>query len=118
MKLTTTLASICLLALTSTAASAHNVEKKKEFIAADDSLTTKLCIIAAEGNRVALHKALKAHNVSKRFLRNKVGCNEESLSTFVSKYGNNPDSVLRMLNLDSTSVTIQDLALVAHEREK
>lgn len=78
--------------------------------AMDESLATNLCVTAAEGNRVAMHDTIKASGYSSKFIANKVKCNGENLLSFVEHNGENSESMLKMLNRTTTSVSITDIA--------
>jgi hypothetical protein len=81
-------------------------------IALDKSIATDLCVIAASGNRAAMHSSIKSSGYTPEFVASKVQCNGQNLLSFVENNGKNSTSMLKMLDRTKTSVSITDLANV------
>ncbi len=81
-----------------------------EVIAADSSKFTKLCIVALNGNRAAMHSNIKASGYSQDYIVSNLRCNGDNILTFVEQYGKNSDSMLRILNRGERSISITDIA--------
>lgn len=105
MKYLTTAIFTLSLSLVATANAANVVAK-------DDSRATKLCVTAAQGNRAAMHNAIKTSGYSKRFIVNNIKCNDQNFGDFVAQYGKSPEAMNKTLtNPRSTQrVSITDLA--------
>lgn len=84
--------------------------------AADDSVTTKLCVVAAQGSKVELHKAIKDSGLRKAFISEEVTCNEQDILSFVQDYAEDPDAMNNILTGGKfkTQVDITDLANVKY----
>ncbi|BBN81724.1 hypothetical protein PA25_17090 [Pseudoalteromonas sp. A25] len=103
-KLTTLCSSAALLAglLVGTA----NAE---QFVAADNSIETELCMAITEDDSFKLRKTMKEHRIGLRLVQNELTCNNMSADKFVAKHGlrNSANS----LNLDlNTQTHIKDLS--------
>lgn len=79
--------------------------------AADDSVTSTLCVTVASGSKLKLHKQIKASVVDKNYVANEMTCNGMSVATFVDQYGTNADNIKKYLGLD-----MQTVASVSYER--
>jgi hypothetical protein len=82
------------------------------FIAKDNSITTELCMAAASGNRVAMHKAIQNSRLSKSYVVYNVKCNTQNITDFVSQYGKSPERMNTLINQGSKKghVRINDTA--------
>ena len=89
-----------------------SVTQATEVIAADSSKFTKLCMVALNGNRAALHSNIKASGYSQDYIVSNLRCNGDNILTFVEQYGKNTDSMLRILNRGERSISITDIAKV------
>jgi len=81
-------------------------------IAKDNSVTTKLCMTAATGNRIDMQQAIKSSRLSKSFVVKNIKCNEQGITEFVAQHSKSPTKMNALLNqsLNKGQVTIQDLA--------
>ncbi|MFT2091987.1 DUF3718 domain-containing protein [Paraglaciecola sp. 2405UD69-4] len=77
---------------TITSASAATV-----LVAADDYVTSKLCVVATEGSKMRLSQAIKKTGLSKRDVANNVTCNDQDLISFVEQYGTNANDINNFL---------------------
>ncbi|SET17634.1 DUF3718 domain-containing protein [Thalassotalea agarivorans] len=116
----TLLCGTCAVMLTTFAMPA--AAQQYQFEAADDSVTTKLCIEAVKDNKYAVKRLMRnvgttGHNLHKaKFAANHVRCNDLPISQFAYKYG--ADSTANYLNkfsygenkIGTTKVEIKDLA--------
>ena len=84
----------------------------------DDELSTQLCMAAAKGKRFQFHNLLKSSNLDKRFVAEKLKCNDSELPNFVVKHNDRARAILSLLPLDNTNVTIRDIAQVDHHLNK
>lgn len=110
-KLTKTLSTIVLTLSTIGMANAAN-----SVVAADDYVTTNLCVVAAEGDRIKMHKAIKDSRLSKNFIAENVTCNDQNILAFVEAHAENPTKInnLLMNGQYDTEVKITDLAAVQY----
>lgn len=83
-----------------------------EVVAQDNTQVTKLCVTAAQGNRAAMHNAIKNSGYSKRYVVNNIKCNDLPMTDFIAQYGKSPEAMNATLeNARSTHrVSITDLA--------
>ena len=116
MKMTTLIASIAIATLANTA-NAHDNHKHK-FVAKDDSIATDICVKAVSGKKFKFAQLLRHYNINKRFVADKLKCNEIGLPKFVATYNENADRILNLLPLERTHITIKDIARVDLEMEK
>jgi hypothetical protein len=86
-------------------ASASNV-----IVPADDYVTTKLCMVASEGSKTKLSKAIRKSGLSKHFITENVKCNELNIVAFVEQYGSNVEQMNNYL----TNGKYSDSAVVAN----
>lgn len=68
------------------------------FEAKNNSITTQICIAAAKGHRARLHKTIKDSGLSSIYVTNKVKCNDQNITAFVTEHGKSPDAINNMLN--------------------
>lgn len=81
-------------------------------IAQDSSISTELCMKAASGSRVAMHKAIKESRLSNSYVVYNIKCNEQNITDFVSKHGKSPEKMNALLNRGRVKghVSINDIA--------
>lgn len=81
-------------------------------VAKDNSISTELCMKAASGSRIAMHKAIKESRLSNSYVVYNIKCNEENITDFVSKYGKSPEKMNALLNRGRIKghVSINDIA--------
>lgn len=103
------------LFVTSALSSAHAAT----YVAADDSIESKLCVAAATKSKIALlaqSKHLKPATLgyrNLRFMANNLYCNGVNIAEFAQRAGN--DRVALQLNrYRKKTVQIQDIASVTH----
>ena len=72
--------------------------------AADDSVTSNLCVAAATGNKWKLHKELKLSAVDKQYVASEMTCNGMSVAEFVDQYGANSEAIKMYLNIESQAI--------------
>ncbi|MBD1584571.1 DUF3718 domain-containing protein [Pseudoalteromonas sp. S16_S37] len=103
-KLTTFCASATLLA--GLIAGTANAE---QFIAADDTIETELCMAIARDNSFNLRKTMQERRVTLRVVKNVLACNNMATDKFIAKYGFKNSA--HSLNLDfNTKTHIKDLS--------
>ncbi|WP_444994056.1 DUF3718 domain-containing protein [Aliikangiella sp. IMCC44359] len=61
---------------------------EKQYKAVDDSRYTRLCMVAADGNKLQFVKAIKDSGFSNHYVANEVTCNGIAISEFVQQEGN------------------------------
>jgi hypothetical protein len=60
-----------------------------EFVAADNAVTSDICVAAAKGKKIKLHEAIKDSGLTRGFVEKNVTCNEMPIVEFVELYGEN-----------------------------
>ena len=73
-------------------ASASNI-----MVPTDSYVTTKLCMVASEGSKAKLSKAIRKSGLSKHFVAANVKCNELNLVNFIEQYGTNVEQINNFL---------------------
>ena len=73
-------------------ASASNV-----MVAADNYVTSKLCVVASEGSKAKLSQAIKKTGLRKHYIATNVKCNELNLVNFIEQYGSNVEQMNNFL---------------------
>ncbi len=81
-----------------------------EYVAADDYVTSKLCVVATEGSKLKLSKAIEKTGLSKRFVVENVTCNNQELTTFVEQHGTNVDNINNYLTAGKYSQNQETIA--------
>ncbi|MGV2873913.1 DUF3718 domain-containing protein [Colwellia sp. E150_009] len=81
-------------------------------VTADDYVTSKICVAAAGESKIKLRNVIKDSGLSKRFVVNKVTCNDQNILEFVQEYGDKPEVMLNVLTKGkyNAKVNITDLA--------
>lgn len=64
-----------------------------ELVAADNQESSKICVTAATGSKLALRSAIKDAGLTKRYVEAKVTCNEMPIVQFVAQYSETPLSI-------------------------
>lgn len=101
--------------------SAYAVQYK--FVATDNSIYTKMCVLAGNNDQKALKKMLIRHRDSVRSIANSLFCNDMYLANFAQNYNANLtfDYLKKHTfkhNLDKAStITIKDIVVSAIEEE-
>jgi len=62
-------------------------------VPADGYVTSDLCVVASQGSKAKLAKAIKKAGLTKRYVANNVQCNEQNIITFVEQYGSNVEQI-------------------------
>lgn len=68
-----------------------------ELVAADDYVTTKICMVASEGNKGKLSSTIKKAGLTKRYVADHVKCNDLTLVNFIEQYGSNVENMNNFL---------------------
>ncbi len=68
-----------------------------KLVAADDVVTSDICVVAAEGSKMKLHKAIKDAGLSRDYVASNVQCNDMPIVEFVEQYGDNVASINRYI---------------------
>ena len=95
---------------TLTLASIGLASASNEIVPADNYVTTKLCMVASEGSKAKLSKAIKKSGLSKHFVAANVKCNELNMVNFIEQYGTNVEQINNFL----TSGKYSNNAVVAN----
>lgn len=83
-----------------------------EFVAADKTTGTEICVVAAEGNRLRLLKTIKDAGLSKRYVAEEMRCNHLNFIDFVEQYGQDVVKINNFITNGKYS-TEQQIAKVA-----
>ncbi|MEP1554768.1 DUF3718 domain-containing protein [Paraglaciecola sp.] len=78
-----------------------------EYVAADDYVTSKLCVVATEGSKLRLSQAIKKSGLSKNYVAENVTCNNQKLVTFVEQHGTNVEDINNFLTAGKYSSNIE-----------
>ncbi|MBR8844655.1 MULTISPECIES: DUF3718 domain-containing protein [Pseudoalteromonas] len=82
-----------------------------DFVAADDSRATKVCMSVVKDNRIHLFHTIKDNHLKKRVVEEKLHCNDMPIGKFAATYGFN--KAADFLGVDSsTRTSIKDIAQV------
>lgn len=104
--LTTTL---CTTLLLGTAALTSTNTEAAQFVAADNSPGTQICMAVASNKPIKLSMTMRELRVNKKVATDKLSCNNMSMENFAGTYGFNRTA--KLLNLKAeTNTSIQDLA--------
>ncbi|WP_448564610.1 DUF3718 domain-containing protein [Thalassotalea ganghwensis] len=82
------------------------------FKASNESNITNLCMVAAQGTRIEMNKAIKESGFSKSYIYENVNCNNQHITDFALDNNPTPDKVaaLLMQGQRKGSVSINDIA--------
>jgi len=83
----------------------------QDFLAADNSKFSNLCVTAVSGNRVAMHNEIKNSGYSKQFIARNLQCNGENIVSFIRHNGRNNENMLKTIGGGREKVSITDLAM-------
>ncbi|WP_286235248.1 DUF3718 domain-containing protein [Thalassotalea sediminis] len=111
MKLFTTLATVATISF-AMVSSVSGVEiTSAKLTAGDKSTSTKICMSAASGSRIALLKSVEQSGYSRQYIYKNLACNELPVTDFVAQYGKSPEKINAMLSRGQYKgqVTIQDV---------
>lgn len=99
---------IATVTFTFAAATAANAA---EFVGTDKSVTTKLCLAAADGNRVDMRHAVKDSRLTKSFIVENVKCNDIDILAFAQRYNDKSGAINKYMGADKqeSSITITDI---------
>ncbi|MCF2859530.1 DUF3718 domain-containing protein [Pseudoalteromonas sp. SMS1] len=98
------LTTVALVGLVSTAHQAQALE----FIAADDSMATKLCLAFASNRPHVMLEELRGNHALKKNIANKLHCNDMDLEEFAEAYSLTRNAKFMNIELD-TKTSIKDL---------
>lgn len=62
------------------------VSAQPTVVASDNSITSQLCVTAATGDALDMHKKIKTLRVSKEFVAEQLTCNGMPVAEFVEQY--------------------------------
>ena len=82
-----------------------------QFVPADNSLSTKLCVAATKGSKLKLHHAIQAAHLNKQEVIDNVKCNDQSFLSFVENNSKNSEKIINMMTNGKyeQEVTITDI---------
>lgn len=69
------------------AAQYHATNDPAQFVATDGSMSSKICIAAAQGNKLDFHRLIERAGINKRYVTQKITCNGMPVAEFVAEYG-------------------------------
>jgi hypothetical protein len=75
------------VAINDFAAQYHNTNDQAQFVATDGSVSSKICIAAAQGNKLKFNRLIDQAGISKRYVSQKMTCNGMPVEEFVAEYG-------------------------------
>ena len=64
-------------------------QAETKLVAADDAVTSEICVVAASGNKLKLHRTMRDRRISRSYVDKNVTCNEMPIVEFVEQYGDN-----------------------------
>ncbi|WP_254911159.1 DUF3718 domain-containing protein [Pseudoalteromonas sp. A601] len=100
---------LCTTLLIGTATLTATTTQAAEFVAADNSPGTVVCMAVTSNKPITLSATLRDVRMSKKVAINKLHCNDMELGKFAGMHGFNKSA--KYLNLDTTGKTsIHDLA--------
>ena len=62
-------------------------------VSADNYVTSKLCVIASEGNKAKFSRAIEKAGLTKRYVATNVKCNDINIVNFIEQYGSNVEKM-------------------------
>jgi len=80
------------------------------FKAADESVSTDLCMAAISGNRAVMHNKVRASGLSLNYITENVQCNGENILSYVQQHGKNSAKMLKVLDRRDVEINIIDIA--------
>lgn len=81
-------------------------QAETQFVAADDAVTSDICVVAANGNKMKLHKAIKDAGLTRGFVEDNVTCNGMPIVEFVEQYGENVAAINRYITAGDYTGTL------------
>ncbi|MFT6788150.1 MAG: hypothetical protein ACJAVX_001501 [Pseudoalteromonas rhizosphaerae] len=109
MMMNTLSTTICTTLLLSSAALTATNTEAAQFVAADNSPSTQICMAVSSNRPSQLYATMRDLRISKTTTTDKLRCNDMSIAKFAGTYGFNKTA--KYLNLETTTGTsIQDLA--------
>ncbi len=78
-----------MIALGVTMSAVSVAQANPELVAADDYVTSKICVVATEGSQTKLRNAIQESGLSLQYVARKVSCNGMPIADFVEQYGEN-----------------------------
>ncbi|MDC8829407.1 DUF3718 domain-containing protein [Alteromonas gilva] len=86
-----------MIALGVTMSAMSVAQASPELVAADDYVTSEICVVAAEGNKVKLRRTLRDAGLSPEFVAKNVTCNDMPIVEFVEQYGQNVAAINQVI---------------------
>ena len=68
-------------------------QAETKLVAADDAVTSEICVVAASGKKLKLHKTIKDFGLTRNYVARNVECNGMPIVEFVEQYGDNVTSI-------------------------
>ena len=68
------------------AAQYHSTNVLEQFVATDGSVSSKICIAAAQGNKLDFNRLIEKAGINKRYVMQKITCNGMPVEEFVAEY--------------------------------
>lgn len=109
MMMNTLTTTLCTTLLLGTAAMTTTNTQAAEFVAADNSPSTQLCMAVVSNRPIQLYLTMKELRINKNITADKLHCNNMNMTQFADTYGFNKTA--KYLGLETaTGTSIQDLA--------
>jgi len=83
----------------------------EQFKAADQSVTSDICVTALSGNRAELYSKIRGLGYSRAFVTKHITCNDTPLLSFVEQHGKNSEAILDMMQPREFETSISDIAM-------
>ncbi|GGF77029.1 DUF3718 domain-containing protein [Alteromonas lipolytica] len=77
-----------------------------QLVAADNEVTSKICVVAAKGSKMKLHAALKDVGLSRDYVEKNITCNGMPIVEFVEQYGENVAKINRYITAGEYTGTL------------
>ncbi|RXE84994.1 DUF3718 domain-containing protein [Pseudoalteromonas sp. A757] len=82
-----------------------------DFVAADNSRATQVCMSVVKNNKIHLHNTIKENHLRTRVVEEKLHCNDMPIGKFATTYGFN--KAADFLGVDrSVETSIKDIAKI------
>ncbi|MEI5638535.1 MULTISPECIES: DUF3718 domain-containing protein [unclassified Pseudoalteromonas] len=81
-----------------------------DFVAADNSRATQVCMSVVKDNKVHLLNTLRETHLNKREVKEKLHCNDIPVAKFAARYGFAQSA--EYLGVTNTKTSIQDIAML------
>lgn len=64
-----------------------------EVVPSDNYVTTNICVVATQGNKLKLLYAIKNSGLRKSYIANNVKCNKLNIIAFIEEHGSNVEEI-------------------------